>query len=118
MALSDPQSITVGGTTFSLARVETAGRRSSYSDNTDTIELTVSHITTKAGRKSHQVSVRQNAVVTDPITSDNDEENMEFVVTMKRPARGFSVSQFQALGAAVVAWMSSANLAKIFGEES
>ncbi len=70
MALNDPQSITIGGTTTSLPRVGYPGSNASeYSNPDGSIDLVASHQYAKRTRRSMRLNLKKN--ITDPQTPAN-----------------------------------------------
>lgn len=69
MALADPQSITVSGTTTSLPRVNTGSNTSSYSNPDGSIQLIPAHQYAKRTRRSIKLNLKKT--ITDPNTPAN-----------------------------------------------
>jgi hypothetical protein len=114
---SDPQSVTVNSVAQSLPRIQIDGSKAIYQKNDGLFTLTVSHEPRKDDRISHKVRLEQKAIVTDPLTAANDYDTLSLSVEINRPAFGFSLVQIEQLTTAFVAWLSTANVDKLYGKE-
>lgn len=89
MALADPQSIKINGTTSSLPRVNTGNFESEYLSADGTVRLKVS--TTNGRRKRQQIRLDLNKITTDPFdTSQNVEVSESIYIVVDRPPSGFT----------------------------
>jgi hypothetical protein len=92
MALSDPQSIKISGTTTSLPRVITGDRTSTYESSDGTIKLTLSTVSSR--RKRQVVRVDVSEITEDPfIDSQNVEVSMSAYLVIDRPLVGYTNDQ-------------------------
>lgn len=66
--LSDPQSVTIAGTTSSLPRVDTRPETYVYSNFTDGVDLFVTQKAAKDGRRRATVSLQKSVIYTDPVS--------------------------------------------------
>lgn len=117
MAFADPQSITVNAVAQSMPRIETAGTSAKYSKDDETFKLAISHTKT-TDRVRTMVRVDQRAIVPDPLTSVNDYENLGVYVVIDRPIVGFTSAQVDYVVQALKAWLTNANVVKLYGLES
>jgi hypothetical protein len=96
MALADPQSIKISGSTTSLPRVSTGNFQSSYESADGLITLSLS--TTEKSRKRQVVRVDVSKITEDPfIPSQNVEVSMSNYVVFDRPPAGFSNADAKAV---------------------
>jgi hypothetical protein len=109
MAFSDPQSITIGGTTYSCARTITDPRRAVYVDGTNTVRLTPSQV--QNGRLSHVVTLGQSKIAADPISAVNKQLNASWQLSMIRPLVGFSTAEMISGLTGLVTWLSATSYA-------
>jgi len=121
--LSDPLSLTIGSTTFSLVRTESTGTldkgiNSTYEDASGLIVMTVSQQVTKANRYRHSVRIVEKKVVTNPLDSTNDYDQSTFALSIDRPAFGFSVDDIKALVAGGITFMSPTLVGMLYGKQS
>lgn len=115
---ADPQSITVNGVAHSLPRIAVGDLSASYEQNDGTFHLDISHQVTKQDRVRSLVRVSQKKVVTDPLNSVNDYDNLTLTFTLDRPSYGFSQTETEQLVAGLVAWLTTGNVDKLYGRES
>lgn len=115
---ADPQSVTVNAVAKSMPRVETGTRKCIYQMNDQTFTLTISHQTQTNGRIRHMVRIDQRAIVTDALSNTNDYDTLSYYFVIDRPGYGFTMAQVEQLVAGLNAWTTTANVDKIFGQES
>jgi len=121
MAFPDPVVITVNSVAKSLPLIERAGRKAIYENNDKTFQIAISHRPGKArGRERTNSSFRvdQRAIVTSPIDSSNDSDELSMWVVIDKPVYGFSLTQVQQLAAALFARLDATAIAQLFGGES
>jgi hypothetical protein len=118
MAFSDPQSITVNSVAQSMPRIETSARKSIYQKNDQTFTLEISHLTTNAGRVRSLAKFSERAVVTNPLDSTNDYDTLSIQMVIDRPSFGFSMTRLEQDVAGFVAWLTTGNVDKLYGQES
>lgn len=117
MALADPQSVTVSGTATSLPRTGLSLSEGSFADATGQIHLTALHSSSR--RTRHTVKLQKSVIVADPLVpSINQNVSYSAHIVLDLPKNGVVVADVVALGNALVAWATSANLTKICGGES
>lgn len=119
MALSDPQSITLGGVQ-TLPRTAIGQMSSTYSKADGTLRLELTHTVGK--RKRHTARVRVDKIAADPlITTTNVRLSASAYLVIDAPDVGFTVTELSDLVASLTLWFSSnvaANTIKLLGGES
>lgn len=116
--LADPQVLTVNAVDKTMPRIETGNRRSLYQTSDELFSAEVSHQSTGKGRVRSLNKFTEKAVVTDPLSEENDYDNFYFQIVLDRPSAGFTITQIQQLWAAIKSHMDDAYIAKMFGQES
>ena len=96
MALTDPQSITISGTTVSLPRVNTGNNGSEYLSADGLVKLSANHA---YGRRICRVlRVDHSKITSDPfIPSQNAKVSMSNYIVFDVPVAGYSLSEAQAV---------------------
>jgi len=91
MALTDPQSIKVGGATSSLPRVSTGAFESEYLSEDGKYKLTLSTAISGSQRKRQLLRVDLTEITADPfIPTQNTENSMSAYIVIDRPPAGFT----------------------------
>lgn len=121
MALSDPQSVTIGTTpgAVSLPRTSVGANSSVYNDGNGVAYLRIS--TSYAKRTRRTVRIDLNKIAPDPITAVNQKMSSSAYVVIDSPPSGFTVTELKDLAKALADWLnaaSNANLIKVLGGES
>jgi hypothetical protein len=120
MALSDPQSIKISGTTTSLPRTDVGSFRSAYESADGLIKLSLS--TSKSKRKRQVVRVDVVKTVPDPaVPAQNVEVSMSTYLVFDRPMVGFSNADAKAVYDGFIEALqasSSVMVTKLLGSES
>ncbi len=120
MAYSDPQSVTISGTTTPLPRILTGTTVGSFKSGDALIELTVDpRGTAKRRRNVARFYVKEN--VTDPITGLVSLQGYMFSITIDRPLTGITDAKVEALATAAITWAtatSNSNLKKLSAGEN
>lgn len=89
MAFADPQSIKISGTTHSLPRVSTEGRKSEYSKDDGTVILKIQSDKNRRTRQTYRVDTSK--ITTDPFdTTQNVEVSMSAYLVVDRPLAGYT----------------------------
>lgn len=117
MALADPQSITIDSVATDLPRVETQGTKSVYRAADQNLSLTISHQRTSKKRVRHSVRIDIRDIVADPLTAENDYEEVGVYVVIDEPEYGFSDTTLDNIIDGFLAWFTTANIAKVLGSE-
>lgn len=115
---TDPQSITVSGSAKSMPRVEISGRKAIYRKDDSSYQMTISHANASGSRVRSMVRIDHRAIVADPLTSVNDYEDLAVYLVIDRPEVGFSATQIDALIVAFKAWLTTAAVTQLVGQES
>jgi hypothetical protein len=115
---SDPQSVTLNSVAQSLPKIEVGARKGVYRKSDSTLQLTISH-TPAQKRVRSMYRLDQFAVVTDPISNENDQEFAGAYLVIDRPNFGFSQTQIEQLVACLTAAVNTAGVVgKLFAGES
>lgn len=117
MAFADPQTITVNAVAKNMDRIRSEGLRSEYATPTLDYKMTISHQTSKK-RVRRMVRVDNRKVVTDPLTTVSDYENLGCYFVIDEPEYGFDDTEIDYIVQALKAWMSTANVLKVLGSQS
>lgn len=115
---TDPTSITINSVAKSFARISSNQMSSTYRTADGTFVLTITHTETKSKRFRTEVRLVQTAIVADPITSENDEEQLTFYCVVDRPRVGFSDAQIDQLIQGLKGFLTTANNSKLYALES
>lgn len=120
MALADPQSIKINGTTTSLPRVSTGDFESVYTSADGLIKLSLS--TANSKRKRQVVRVDVSKITADPfISTQNVEVSMSTYLVFDRPPAGYTNTEAkQVYDGFIEALQASSSLVitKLLGSES
>ncbi len=104
MALSDPQTVTIGSAQ-TLARILTGSQDATYMDTTGTYALRVSHQVTNP-RKRSLVQVLRKKISTDALTDLKSEVSAWLNITFDRPLAGFTEAELLELEG-VFTWLTA-----------
>lgn len=117
MALSDPQSLTVGGTATPLPRTGLALDQGGFADSTGQLALTIQH--SKGKRVRHVIRAQKSAIVADPLVP-NINQNISYSahIVIDTPRNGVSIDTAADLADALAKWATPANLKKVLAGES
>jgi hypothetical protein len=115
---SEPISITVNSIAQSLPRVNSGNLSATYQKADETFVLEISHQTTAKGRVRTLVKFVEKAVVTNPLDSSNDYDTATIQFVIDRPLYGFSEARIDQLVQGLKAWLTTANVGKLYGKES
>jgi hypothetical protein len=114
---ADPQSVTINAVPVSLPRVSIGTSDATYRSADETVQLRISHLTAK-GRKRRMARLDQTVIAADPLTAENKSQRAGIYVVIDEPDFGFDDDDLDYLADALIAWLSSANIAKLLGGES
>lgn len=114
---ADPQSVTINAVPVSLPRVLVGSGEATYRSADETVQMRISHQDSK-GRKRRMVRLDQTVIAADPLTAENASQKAGIYLVVDEPSFGFTDTQLDYLVDALIAWLSSANIAKILGGES
>jgi hypothetical protein len=114
---ADPQSVTINAVPTSLPRVSVGSSEATYRSADEVVQLRISHQKSK-GRSRRMVRLDQTVIAADPITTENKSQKAGIYIVIDEPEFGFTDTELDYLADALVAWFTSANIAKILGGES
>lgn len=117
--LADPQGVTYAGAAVSLPRTGTDANASTYKTQVAGVDysLIVRHDSKKRNRAN--VSLRRESAVTDPLVPANSiRASMSASFTLDFPTSGLTTADAQALGKALVGFLTDAILLKVAGGET
>lgn len=114
---TDPQSVTINAVPVSLPRVSVGDANATYRSADETVQMRISHQAVKS-RKRRMVRVDQTKVAADPISAVNVMQKAGIYLVVDEPSFGFTDAELDYLVDALIAWLSSANIAKLLGGES
>lgn len=116
---SDPQSVTISGSTKTLNRTGTAADAASYADATRSYFMSIAH--TYGKRTRHSVRLRVDSLVANPLVSgQNVNQSMSVTLTVDVPT-GYDTATAKAAVDGLLANLSAstgANITKLVGGES
>lgn len=114
---ADPQSVTINAVPFSLPRILIGNGESTYRAADDTVQMRISHQDSK-GRKRHMVRLDQTVIAADPLSAENTSQKAGVYLVIDEPSFGFTDTELDYIVDALVAWLTSGNIAKLLGSES
>lgn len=114
---TDPQTVTINSIAISMPRVESSGTRSVYRASDMNTAMTISHQRTGKKRNRHSVRLDIRDIVADPLTSENDYEEMSVYLVVDEPEYGFTDDDIDDIIDGFIAWFTSGNIAKMLGSE-
>lgn len=116
---SDPQTITVGGNSKTLARVGASLNSGSFRSADSNQVLSVSH--SRGRRNQDRVRIDLNKIITDPLASDrNLPVSASVYLVVDTPVTGFSYDDVWDAISTLTSWLSAstfANAKKLAGGE-
>jgi hypothetical protein len=120
MALTDPQSVTIGASTIALPRVNTGNNSSSYKSADSTTELVAS---SQYGRRTRRtIRINSNKLAADPlITTQNVRLSGSVYLVFDFPDVGFTATEQSDIYKGLAGTLSASSyavLAKLLGGES
>lgn len=114
---ADPQTVTVNAVAQVMARTLITGKSATYEKSDGSFKLTISHLESNRRVRS-MARIDQRAIVSDPLTAENDYETLSFYFVVDRPDYGFTSTQVDQLIAGLKTWLDSTAIGKIYGRES
>lgn len=114
---TDPQSVTIDGTAYSMPRISSDGTKALYSEAAELLKMTVSHQESK-GRTRRMVRLDRRVVAADPLTSVNEYKSCGVYLVIDEPEFGFSDDAIDDIVQGFKTWLSTANVLKVLGSES
>jgi ketopantoate hydroxymethyltransferase len=120
MAYSDPQTVTIGATPNTLARVSSGVNTGSFSKDDGTSVLTVSHSYGKRIRRTARVT--STKISADPLlTNVNVRLSASVYIVIDVPNQGYTIAEQKDLVLALTSWLTAstaANTVKLIGGEN
>lgn len=116
MAFTDPQNITVNTVSKSLPLVKSEGYASEYKTADEAYQMRISHQESK-GRTRRMVRLDNRVVATDPLTAVSEYKTAGVYIVVDEPEYGFSDTELEYIIQALCDWLTSANIAKVLGNE-
>lgn len=114
---ADPQSVTVNSVAKSCPRILQGDMNSTYREANGEFTLRISHQESK-NRVRHMVRLDQKKIAADPLTAVNAYQTAGIYFVCDEPVTGFSDTELEYLRAALVAWLTAGNFAKVVAAES
>lgn len=117
--LTDPQSITVGGSAKSFPRTGIGAGSADYTTSDGTYRFRVSQSSNSKTRRT-AVSLQINKIAADPLTAVNQRVTAQLSVAFITPTNGFTIAELTDAFTGVSALLnasSSAKLVQILGGE-
>lgn len=116
MAFADPQTVTINTVAQTLNRIKSDGARSVYSKDDESVTLTLSHQSSK-DRTRRMARLDKRVVATDPLSSVNEYKSLGVYIVVDEPEYGFTDADIDYVVQALTAWLSSANVLKLLGNQ-
>lgn len=116
MSFADPQTITIDTVAKTCARIKSDGFRSEYATADEEVKFTISH-QESGNRTRRMVRVDQRVVAADPLTSVNEYKSAGVYLVIDEPEYGFTAAEVDDIVQALTAWLTTANVTKILGNE-
>jgi hypothetical protein len=113
---SDPISITINAVESELPRIRIEGGSAIYANADESLRETISHQKSKKRIRS-MMRLDSRAIVADPLSNENDYENLAIYIVVDRPEVGFDVSAVEDHVVGFIAQLSSPTIAKLYGQE-
>lgn len=122
MALTDPQSVTIGTDALTLPRTGSGNFSGSFASADGATKLTISHETAKRGRTRHLAKLENKKVVSDPlIPAQSVQAAISVHTVIDTPAVGYSNADAKKVVAGHIKWLndnSQAIVERLLGNES
>lgn len=120
MAFTDPLSITIDGTAYSLPRTSTTGNRGRYSTGDGLIAVTADH--SYGQRNRHVLRIDHSKVTADPfIPAQNSKVGMNHYLIFDYPVAGYTNTEILKIYQGLKTWYSASTdavITKLLGGES
>jgi hypothetical protein len=114
---TDPQNVTLATQSTDLPRIKNGDLNATYRTADGNLQMRISHQATKS-RTRRMVRLDQTVVAEDPLTATNVSQSLGIYFVIDEPVFGFSDIQIDDLADALIAWLTTANIAKVLGSES
>ena len=120
MAFSDPQSVTIGGTTTPLPRTSSGDNTGTFQSNDRTVKLTVSSAYGKRTRQT--IRLEHSKIAPDPLLSAaNLRHSATVYMVVDTPVTGYTVAEAKAIVDGLIGVLtasSGAATTKLLGGEN
>lgn len=122
MAFSDPVSLSIDKTAYTLARINTGGTSGKFVSDDGNVVLAVIPTENRSGRKVSAVRLTVSKVTTDPLVSTTNQRVSQTVtVAYNNPAYGFTATETINALKGIIAMLEAdtdANFKKFLNQES
>lgn len=122
MAFSDPVSLSIDKTAYTLARINTGGTNGKFVSDDGNVTLAIVPTENRAGRKVSAVRLTVGKVTTDPLVSTTNQRVSQTVtVAYNNPAYGFTAAETINALKGIIAMLEAgtdANFKKFLNQES
>jgi len=116
MAFSDPQSVTINAVPISLPSISVLGTKTIYQSSDEAEKLTLSH-QESSSRVRRMARLDSKVIAADPLTSNNEYKECGVYLVIDQPRFGFTDAQIDYRVQALSAWLTTANVLKLLGNE-
>jgi hypothetical protein len=116
MALADPQTVTIDATPQTLNRVLSVGTRSEYVTTDESHTFVVSHQASK-NRTRRMVRIDKRVVAADPLTAVSEYKTLGVYLVIDEPEYGFDDEEIDDVVQGLIAWLTTANVTKVLGNQ-
>nr|UJQ85831.1 MAG: hypothetical protein 2 [Leviviridae sp.] len=117
---ADPQSVTINTVANSLPRVSVGDHSASYTKDDETLEMTISHLSSRNGRTRRMVRLDTTKVASDPFIAGNNREvsASTYLVVDEPSDSSFTNTELLNHVKGLVGWLTDANVSKVLAGES
>lgn len=112
----DPQVVTVNTVAQSMPRIKLGSSDATYRTADEAFQMRISHQTTKS-RTRRMVRLDQTKIAADPLSAVNTSQTAGVYIVIDEPKFGFTDGELDYLVDAMIAWLTTANIAKVLGSE-
>lgn len=121
--LGETLTVTINSVPHDFVRIQQSGELKKtlttfYQTADGTKDMYVSQQVTSADRVRTNVRIVLRKVVTDPVSSANDSDDLTMTYGYDRPSFGFTVDEVKQLTAGLKTLLSDAFVTKLYGKES
>lgn len=112
MSYTDPQSVTIAGTTVSLPRTASGVGTGEFSSSDGSVKMTVSHAYGKRTRRTLRLT--QSKIASDPLVpSQNVPSSMSVYIVVDTPRLGFNAAEAKSVVDAFSAYLTASTGARV-----
>jgi hypothetical protein len=119
---TDPQSVKIGGTTYSLPRVNSGNLNSGYTNEDSSVDLSIATQKTAKNRLRHTVRVDKSKISADSFdTTQNVENSASAYLVIDRPLAGFTNTEAEEIVKGLLEFLSASTYSavkKVLARES